>query len=129
MILLDSDVMIDLLREYAPALTWLDSLENSDVLLPGYVVMELVQGCKSKIEQRRLQKELAVYETIWPTPEVCDDALDVFSRYYLSHNIGMIDALIGQLAVSVDATLCTFNQKHYVSIPGLKTLRPYDKRK
>ncbi|MBN1579385.1 MAG: hypothetical protein JXA89_01685 [Anaerolineae bacterium] len=39
MILLDSDVMIDLLRQYPPAAKWFDTLdEDEELLLPGYVV-------------------------------------------------------------------------------------------
>lgn len=42
MILLDSDVMIDLLRQYPSAMRWFDTLdEDEEVTLPGYVVMEL----------------------------------------------------------------------------------------
>jgi hypothetical protein len=41
MILLDSDVMIDLMRQYPPALIWFDSLSDEEELtLPGFVVME-----------------------------------------------------------------------------------------
>ena len=55
MLLLDSDVVIDLLREYPPALTWFDTLAADEILyLPGYVVMELIQGCRNKMEQTRL---------------------------------------------------------------------------
>jgi predicted nucleic acid-binding protein len=46
---------------------------------------------------------------------------------YLSHGHGIIDALIGQLADSLDLTLHTVNQKHYVAIPGLCVLQPYPK--
>jgi predicted nucleic acid-binding protein len=56
MILLDSDVMIDLLRQYPPAVEWFDTLEDEEeIILPGYVVMELIQGCRNKTEQERLQ--------------------------------------------------------------------------
>jgi len=50
MILLDTDVMVDLLRQYPTAVAWLDSLGDDEVVLPGYVVMELIQGCSSKAE-------------------------------------------------------------------------------
>lgn len=50
MILLDSDVMIDLFREYPPAKTWFDSIADSETMaLSGFVVMELIQGCKNKL--------------------------------------------------------------------------------
>ena len=50
MILLDSDVMIDLLRQHLPAMKWFDALDDEEeLLLPGYVVMELIQGCRNII--------------------------------------------------------------------------------
>jgi predicted nucleic acid-binding protein len=79
------------------------------------------------VDQRRLQKALAPYPVIWPPPNVCDEALHVFARFYLSHSLGIIDALIGQLAVSLDLTLHTFNQKHYAAIPRLQVVQPYSR--
>jgi len=128
MILLDSDVMIDLLRQYPPAMRWFDTLdEDEEVALSGYVVMELIQGCRNKVEQEHLQRELATYGIVWLSPEDCDRALDVFARYRLSHSAGLLDVLIGQTAVALDVPLCTFNEKHYGFIPGLRTIQPYGK--
>ncbi len=67
MAFLDTDVMIDLLRGHPPAVVWLDSLGDDEILLPGFVVMELIQGCKNRTEQRQLQKQLAAYGVIWPS--------------------------------------------------------------
>jgi len=41
MILLDTDVMIDLLRQYPPAVAWLDSLGDEEIVLPGYLAVSL----------------------------------------------------------------------------------------
>lgn len=58
MILLDSDIMIDLLRQYPPAVQWFDLLdEDEQILLPGYTVMELMQGCRNQSELAVLQKK------------------------------------------------------------------------
>ena len=128
MILLDSDVMIDLLRQHPPAVEWFDTLEEEEeIILPGYVVMELIQGCRNKVEQERLQHELAIYGVIWPAPEDCDRALKVFTQYRLSHNAGLLDVLIGQTAVALGMPLCTFTQTHYQFIPGLRTIQPYER--
>jgi predicted nucleic acid-binding protein len=51
----------------------------------------------------------------------------VFARYHLKHGIGILDTLIGQIAVDLDLPLHTFNQKHYSAIPSLKTIQPYRK--
>ncbi len=128
MILLDSDVMIDLLRQYPPAVRWFSTLADDEVLLlPGYVMMELIQGCKNKREQEKLQRELAAYGVVWPTPDDCDKALAIFTEYRLSHNAGLLDTIIGQTAVALAAPLHTFNQKHYHFIPRLQTTQPYEK--
>ena len=128
MILLDSDVMIDLLRQYPPAVNWFNTLADDEVLiLPGYVMMELIQGCKNKIEQEKLQRELAAYGVVWPAPDDCDEALTVFAEYRLSHNAGLLDTLIGQTSVALAAPLHTFNKKHYGFIPRLQTIQPYER--
>ena len=60
MILRDSDVLIDLLREYPPATVWFDTLlESEELVVPGYVVMELIQGRRNKAEQEQVQRDTA----------------------------------------------------------------------
>jgi predicted nucleic acid-binding protein len=127
MLLLDTDVMIDLLRQYPPAVAWLDSLGEEEIVLPGFVVMELMQGCRNKQEQEKMEGDLAAYSVAWPTSATCDAASSVFARYHLSHGLGILDALIGQMAVALHVPLHTFNQKHYVAIPHLITMQPYEK--
>ena len=59
MILLDTDVMVDILRGYDPAKAWLALVEEIGV--PGLVAMELIQGCQNTREQRTLEKELSEF--------------------------------------------------------------------
>jgi len=128
MILLDSDVLVDLLWKYPPAVAWFDALhEDEELVVSGYVVMELVQGCRNKAEQDRVQRELATYGVIWLSPTGCDQALEVFAAYRLSHNAGLLDVLIGQTAVALGVPLYTFNQRHYSFMPGVQTVQPYTK--
>jgi len=125
MLLLDTDIMIDVLRRYAPALAWLTSLGTTQLALPGYVVMELIQGCRNKAEQDQLERALTAYQIVWPSAAACDAALASFSQHRLSHSLGIIDALIGHTAIELGAPLHTFNQKHYDPIAGLTTMQPY----
>ncbi|MBU1262491.1 PIN domain-containing protein [bacterium] len=127
MVLIDTDIMVDLLRQYLPAVAWLRSLDDKEISLPGFVVMELIQGCSNHTEQNRLEKELSSYSAIWHSIETCDKALSVFIRFHLTNNLGVLDALVGQTAVALNLALHTFNQKHYAVIPGLQTIQPYKK--
>ncbi len=127
MVFLDTDVMIDLFRQYLPAITWLKELGDEEIGLSGFVVMELIQGCQNKREQTKLKKALSNCQIIWPSEKTCNQASDVFADYYLSHSLGLLDALIGQTAVSLNIPLYTFNQKHYTCIPELNTNQPYQK--
>lgn len=120
--------MIDLLRQYPPAVRWLNSLGEAEIAIPGFVVMELIQGCKNKIEQHKVKRALEPYDVVWPSPETCDKALAVFSDHHLSRGIGILDAIIGQMATDLGLALHTFNQKHYVAVPNLRTVQPYSKR-
>ncbi len=127
MILLDTDIMVDILRDYPPAVQWMQSLGDEAIALPGFVVMELIQGCQTKIELTNIRKRLAQFQVYWPEVDDCNQAVELFAQYHLSHQMGIIDVLIGQLAVSTNGSLYTFNKKHYSPIPGLKTVQPYRK--
>jgi predicted nucleic acid-binding protein len=123
MILLDTDVMVDILRGHEPAKVWLVSMEEIGV--PGLVAMELIQGCQSTREQRTLEKELSEYQLYWPSMDDCNRAMKSFSSHHLSDNIGLLDALIAETAIGINAELATFNVKHYRVIKGLQSLQPY----
>jgi tRNA(fMet)-specific endonuclease VapC len=125
MILLDTDVMVDILRGYEPARKWLETVQEIGV--PGLVVMELIQGCQNAKEQRLLEKSLSEYRLCWPNEEDSNRALKSFLSHRLSDNIGLLDALIAETAIGIHAELATFNIKHYRVLRGLKTLQPYEK--
>lgn len=125
MFILDTDVVIDILRGYPPAVAWLESLGDEEIALPGFVVMELIQGCRDKREQKRLEQRIMSYGILWPEPEHCNHALATFANLHLVTNIGIMDVLIAQIALAADWPLCTFNEKHYSAIPGLRTVQPY----
>ena len=122
--LLDTDVVVDAVRGYLPALHWLTSLGEQPGL-PGVVMMELVEGCANKVELRRIQQMVKPYALHWPTSADCQNGLTYLTRFYLSHNLGLQDALIAATAIGRGATLCTFNVKHFGAVPGLVTEQPY----
>jgi hypothetical protein len=128
MLLLDTDVMIDVLRGNQAAVAWLAGLGDEELGLPGFVVMELLDGCTSKLEMNRLQRQLEPFRVYWPSEADCNRALADFLRSHLSQGVGWLDVLIGEYAVGLGSPLCTFNVKHFKSIPDLVTEQPYSKQ-
>lgn len=122
--LLDTDIMVDILRGNTGAIEWLGSLEEAPSLV-GLAAMELMQGCKDKVEMNRLVNDLAPFVLHWPSETASNRALHTFARAHLSHGVDILDALIGECAVEVGAVLCTFNQRHFRAIENLKTEQPY----
>ena len=125
--LLDTAIMIDIERGFPPAVAWLASVQEPPSL-PCFVVMELAQDVKSKGQFAKLKKMVNGFPIVWPQPDDCKLALSTFLQYRLSHNLDLLDALIGACAVGANATLCTFNLKHYKVFAGLNTEQPYKKK-
>jgi len=121
--LLDTDIMIDVARNYPPAVAWLMGVGS--IGLPGLVAMEMLKGCRNLTVQRRLEKQMQQYAWYWPALADCQRAYHDFAAYRLSHGLGLIDALIGATAVGCGEALATFNVKHYAVIAGLTTVQPY----
>ena len=124
MIVLDTDILIDVQRGHAPALDWFASLPESPSV-SGLTVMELVQGAQNARQVRDVLQLTAPLPVVWPTSADGQRALADFAAYRLSHGLGLLDALIAAVAVGLSAPLCTFNDKHYRAVPGLTTLQPY----
>ena len=122
--LLDTDVMVDFLRGYPPAVAWLTA-SPLPIALPGIVAMELIQGCRNLAEQQGVEREIQRFALSWPSVADCQRAYHDFAAFYLSHNLGLLDALIAHTAVGLNEPLATFNIKHYGVISALQTIQPY----
>ena len=127
MILIDSDVLIDVVRAFSPAVQWLHSVSPDVIRVPGYVMMELIDGCHSKAQLAQLDQITARMPVVWPSTAACTAALSSFRSLRLSHGIGMLDTLIAHTAIELNVPLHTFNVKHFQHVPGLRTIQPYTK--
>lgn len=124
MYLLDTDILIDVQRGHAPAMAWFGALSELPCV-PGFVVMELIQDAQNARQVREALRLVAPLPVVWPTAADGQRALTDFAAFHVSHGLGLLDALIGACVVGLSADLCTFNVKHYRSIPGLSTVQPY----
>ena len=121
----DADVMIDLQRQYLPAVTWFFSLPPDTLAVPGYVLMEMYQSARNAREQWATEQFVQGLPVVWASEAECVRAVATFRTLHLSHGIGLVDMLNAATALTLGVPLCTFNVKHYRLVPRLATEQPY----
>ncbi|MCC6616795.1 MAG: PIN domain-containing protein [Anaerolineae bacterium] len=123
--LLDTSIVVDALRSYAPAITWFAS-RGSDVFgITPYVWMEVVYGVESKARQSAAEKRLRNFVLIYPAQADLDWAMRQLAAYRLSHGVGVLDCLIAAPARRLQVPLYTTNVKHFAPLLGDVAVRPY----
>jgi predicted nucleic acid-binding protein len=123
-VLLDTDILIDLVRKHPAAIAWLNSQPDLP-LVSGFAALELSFGCLNSTELRFIERFLRPFTIVWPTETDVQRALTEFSPLALSHGLGIMDAVIAATALGLAESVGTFNKKHFHAIAGLTTVQPY----
>jgi hypothetical protein len=123
MILIDSDVLIWLMRGHAGAKARLAQINPWRISTITY--LELAQGCRSKEELQRAKRGLAAPQTqILPlTPAISEQAMALVEAHALADGLQLADALIAATALEHNLTLLTGNTRHFVAVETLKVER------
>jgi predicted nucleic acid-binding protein len=124
-LLLDTDILIEILRGKVEAAVWLAGLGQQVIGISVLVLMEILQGARNRREQDTLVKQLDRYPLIVLEGDDSERALKWLKSYHLSHGVGIMDCLIAASAVRLGKPLYTFNIKHYKVIPNLDGRVPY----
>ncbi len=122
-LLVDTDILVDASRGVPEAIEFLKQAEAQGTLSISVITrMELLAGCRDKREQREVEQFLKRF-TLVPLNEVSSQlAVELLTRYRLSHGLQIPDALIAATALASGHSLATKNQKHFRPISDLKLL-------
>jgi predicted nucleic acid-binding protein len=123
--LIETTILVDLLRGHAAAITWVNGVAPQDRWVSVITYFELLAGCRNRREQRTVAREMRQYQLLHLTEEISHTALEWFGRFHLSHRVGVLDSPIGATAFTHHLILATLNTKHFASFPGLHIERPY----
>ncbi len=123
--LLDTSILVDLLRGNEAARDWIDSLQQDKYFISVVAVAELLAGCANRSEQRKVEQELELYAVLWLTADISEKALGLYRRFHLSHGVGFLDCLIAATAQEHNLVLATLNLKHLAPLPAIAVQRPY----
>jgi hypothetical protein len=124
MVLVDTDVVIDCLRDTAPSRAWLQRTSTEALGLPGVVAMELLIGCRNRAEIQHLQKFLNTFSIVWPDASEFARAYELLAEHRLTSGLGIPDCLVAAMALVRKARVYTFNSKHVRVIPGVDAQEP-----
>jgi len=123
-LLMDTDVMIEYLRERSEAVEYLESL-TSDLYLSVISVAELFAGVKNDEEEKSLNQLLQAF-VILPVTEKTARLGGLYRKEYRpSHGTGLADALIAATAEENGADLATFNRRHFPIVSRITV--PYER--
>ncbi|TAL43795.1 MAG: type II toxin-antitoxin system VapC family toxin [Methylovulum sp.] len=122
-VIIDTDILIDISRNNEKAIVHLENLETNSLLAVSLITqMELLVGCRNKQEAVFLDKFLKRFQIIKLNENISMIAVDLLRQYRLSHGLLMPDALIAATALSLGSGLATKNQRDYQFIENLNLL-------
>jgi predicted nucleic acid-binding protein len=120
MILVDSDLLIWVLRGHAGAVQTLLALDDLAVSIMSR--LELLRGVRGSMEKREINAVLNRFGsvTLALTPVIGERALAVLDEIGLANAIDVPDCLIAATALEHNIPLVSGNLKHYRPVRGLK---------
>jgi len=123
--ILDTSVLIDLLRAFPPATAWFAGLGRQRVAITPVVWMETVQGAINGEKRAQAIRFLRQFRIEHPTEDDNRWAMRQTATFHLSHGIHLQDAMIASVAVRLNVPLYTTNLKHFQPFPSLDVKKPY----
>lgn len=123
-LLIDTDVLVDYLREFPPAVEYLES-RDEDLCTSSIVVAELHSGVREGKERQALSSLLSIFEIKQIDAELAERGGLLRRDYGPKHGTSLADALIGATAQQSGAVLVTLNAKHFPMIQNI--VIPYKK--
>lgn len=120
MIIVDTDILIDVSRGNSNAIAYLEYLESSDeVAISAITEMELLIGCQNKRELSATEKFVNRFSILPLDERISQTVVDLLKEYHLSHGLLIADGIVAATAISNQLPLVSKNQKDYRFIENL----------
>lgn len=115
--LVDTDVLIDYLRNVKGAADYLDSI--GEWTYSVVTAMELITGAANQRDVKRLEKILNDYREMPLSQEIGSKGRELMRTHSKPDGLLPIDALIAATALHEGVRLSSKNKKHFRNIDGL----------
>ena len=115
----DTTVIIDILRGFQPAMEWVDSIERR-LVASEVTRIEVLRGLRSH-ERGAAERVFTALRWIAVDESIARRAGELGRRWRRSHrSLGLADLVIGSTAIEFGAELATSNVRHYPMFPNLR---------
>ncbi|WP_290623449.1 MULTISPECIES: type II toxin-antitoxin system VapC family toxin [unclassified Archaeoglobus] len=122
MYLVDTDIIIDVLRGFEGSKEFLLKIAQEGIAISTITVAEIISGKESRdaVTREKILRFLRNFEIVPLTMEISVVAGEIRRDY----RIGIADAVIAATALNYGMTVVTGNVKHFERVKGLKLLKP-----
>jgi predicted nucleic acid-binding protein len=121
-VLVDTNVLIELLRRVPAAASWING-QTERLTISVVTVLELYAGARSQREERDIAALCQRLGCLPVDQGIAERAGTLMQHFRKSHDIDLPDAIIAATAEHHGLKLATLNVKHFPMFPKLK--RPY----
>ncbi len=123
-LLIDTDVLIDYLRDRAESVTYLESL-TPPPSVSAVTVAELYAGVRDGAERAALDQFIDSFQVVAVDKEIAIRAGVIRRDFGKSHGTSLADAIIAATAEAQQSHLVTLNNKHFQMLKDVVV--PYQK--
>ena len=116
--LIDTDVLIDYLRDRNEAVTYLESLAPP-LSVSAITVAELYAGVRDGKERATLDQFVGSFQVVAVDTMIALRAGIIRRDFGKSHGTGLADAIIAATAEALHADLVTLNRKHFQMLKNI----------
>jgi hypothetical protein len=124
LLVIDTDVLIDYLRDQPQAVAYLESAQDR-LAASVITIAELYAGVRDGDERQRLDTFVSSFALLAVGADAAVQAGLWRRQYGRSHGIGLADALIAATVEGAGGSLVTLNRRHFPMLPAVLT--PYTK--
>jgi predicted nucleic acid-binding protein len=123
-LLIDTDVLIDYLRDYPDAVSYVEAQQDR-LLISVMTVAEWYAGVREGEERSRLERFLRAFEIVPLDLRLAVQGGLYRRDYSRSHHVGLVDTLIAATATHRQVPLVTLSRKHFPMLQDV--IVPYHK--
>ena len=123
--IIDTSVLVDLLRGFPLARDWFAGLGRQRVAITPVVWIETIQGATNGMKRAQAIRFLRQFRIEHPTADDNRWAMRQAARFHLSHGIHLQDFMIASVAARLAVPLYTTNLRHFEPLPSVDAKKPY----